>query len=168
MATPPRRTGSPASALSDLLGQKSMLTPALAGATTTVITATLSSQFGLPANWTGLVVSLALAFVLLTSQKLSRGQRLGFGVMNGLVIFSVALGANTAGVAAVGNAGGTHVERAETAPVTPPASQPSPGGQPGTGTVVPPPPAVALPPRATVPRQAVVQKQFFHHWLETH
>ena len=163
MATPQRRAGAPAGGLSDLISQKSMLTPAIAGTITTLITATLSSQFGLPANWTGLIVSLALAFVLLASQKVSIGQRLGFGVINGLVIFSVALGANTAGVAALGNATGNHAERAEATPATPPATQP-PGGQPGAATV----PPVAIPPRATVPPHAVVvQKEFFHHWLET-
>jgi hypothetical protein len=43
--------------LDEFLKSKAMLAPGVAGAMTTMITGTLVSQFGLPGNWTGLVIT---------------------------------------------------------------------------------------------------------------
>jgi hypothetical protein len=159
------RMNAPKVGIGDFVGQRSMLTPAIAGAITTLMTATLSTQFGLPANWTGLAISLGLAFTLLASQKISIGQRLGLGIINGLVIFSVALGANTAGVAAMRKGDRGSVQRTEEVhPAPPPAPPPPPEAGPHPSTR---PPSVPVASRPIVPLQGTVQKQFFHHWLES-
>lgn len=82
-----------------LLNPKAMLTPGIAGAMTALITASLSNQFNLPAKWTGLVVS-ALFGLMAWSSAVPLWQRCLFYVLNTLVIFSVALGANSVGTAA--------------------------------------------------------------------
>ena len=81
------------------LNPKGMLTPGIAGAMTTLITASLASQFGLPAKWTGLLVS-ALFGLVVWSRAVPLWQRCVFYVLNTLVIFSMALGANSIGIAA--------------------------------------------------------------------
>ena len=87
--------------MKDFLNSKSILTPGVAGAITMLITATLSSQFNLPAKWTCLTVSGLLGLsIALADQTLTRSARVIFFVLNSLIIFSVAVGANTAGTAA--------------------------------------------------------------------
>jgi hypothetical protein len=43
--------------MEEFLNSKTMLTPGVAGGITTLITASMSSQFNFPGKWTGLVVS---------------------------------------------------------------------------------------------------------------
>src|SRR5262249_7427472 len=62
-------------------------------------TTTLSVNFNLPRNWTGLVISFLFG-VLVLVQSLPWIQRVALYVLNSLVIFAVALGANTTAVAA--------------------------------------------------------------------
>jgi hypothetical protein len=81
----------------DFVNPKSMLTPGVAGATSTLITGTLVSQFGLPGSWTALVVSFLIGFVLLTKSDVPLPQRALLYVLNALIIFSVAVGMNEAG-----------------------------------------------------------------------
>ena len=84
--------------MDDFFKSKLMLTPGAAGATTTMITATLVSQFGLPGNWTGLVISLLLGLSVWADKSVAIYQRIIFYIVNSLTIFTVALGLNTAGM----------------------------------------------------------------------
>jgi hypothetical protein len=86
--------------MDDFLNPKSMLTPGVAGSLTVLITGTLASQFGLPGNWTALILSFVLGLMVWANTKLPRVQRVVFYLLNSLVIFSVANGINEAGVAA--------------------------------------------------------------------
>jgi hypothetical protein len=84
--------------MDDFFRSKAMLTPGVAGATTTMITATLVSQFGLPGNWTGLVISLLLGLSVWADKSVAIYQRIIFYIINSVTIFTVALGLNTAGM----------------------------------------------------------------------
>ncbi len=84
----------------EFLNSKSMLTPGAAGATTTLITGTLVSQFGLPGNWTGLATSFLIGLIVWADKSLPVVQRLFVYVVSSMVIFSVAIGLNEAGRAA--------------------------------------------------------------------
>lgn len=68
-----------------------------------VITNTLHAQFGLPSNWTGLIVSFLLGLVVFTATNVAILPRTAFWIINSLIIFSVALGSNAAGTATNGN-----------------------------------------------------------------
>lgn len=91
--------------LDEFLNPKSMVTPGIAGAMTTLLTATLANQFSVPSNWTALIISFAFG-LLVALGALPWWQRAIFYVVNSLIIFSVAVGANTAGVAATRQQGG--------------------------------------------------------------
>jgi hypothetical protein len=85
----------------DFFNPKSMLTPGIAGAATMLITNALASQFGLPANYTALTISLVIGVIVLRSTTGSSiVERLILYILNSLVIFSVAIGTNQAGVTA--------------------------------------------------------------------
>jgi hypothetical protein len=77
-----------------------MLTPGVAGLTTTMITGTLASVFGLPGSVTGLAVSFVIGLVVWSDTKVAWPKRLLLYVINSMVIFTVAMGINQAGVAA--------------------------------------------------------------------
>ncbi len=78
-----------------------MLAPGVAGVTTTLITGTLVTQFSfLPGNWTALTVSFLIGLLVLGDKSVAGAQRLLLYFINSLIIFSVAAGINTAGVAA--------------------------------------------------------------------
>jgi hypothetical protein len=81
---------------SEFLNPKSMVTPGVAGGLTMLITNALAKQFDLPGNWTSLMVSFLFG-LLVFGAALSIAQRLVFYVINSLIIFSVAVGANSAG-----------------------------------------------------------------------
>ncbi|MCP4714349.1 MAG: hypothetical protein GY868_04455 [Deltaproteobacteria bacterium] len=85
--------------MEDFLKSKAMITPGIAGATTTLITGTLYSQFGLPAKWVGLVVSLLFGLSIWADKEVPIYQRIVFYVINSLTIFAVAIGINQAGMA---------------------------------------------------------------------
>ena len=74
------------------------LTPGVAGAMTTTITATLVSQFGLPGNWTCLAISLLFGASVWTYKSAAIFQRFLFYIINSLTILAVAIGLNTAGM----------------------------------------------------------------------
>ena len=74
------------------------LTPGVAGAMTTTITATLVSQFGLPGNWTGLAISMMFGVTVWADKLAAIYLRVVFYIINTLTIFAVALGLNTAGM----------------------------------------------------------------------
>ena|SRR5258708_3591159 len=83
----------------EFLQPKAMLTPGIAGGLTMLITNAVTSQFGLLPNYTGLGISFLFGLlVLYTSASIPRLQLLAYYVLNSLVIFSVAIGTNHAGV----------------------------------------------------------------------
>jgi hypothetical protein len=86
-------------AVDEFFRSKSMLTPGVAGATATMITGTLVSQFGLPGNITGLLVSFLLGLVVWADKSVPLFQRIVFYIINSLIIFTVAIGMNETGVA---------------------------------------------------------------------
>ena len=85
--------------MDDFLRSKAMMTPGIAGAATTLISGTLYSQFGLPAKWVGLVVSLLFGLSVWADKTVPFYQRIVFYCINSLTIFAIAIGINTAGLA---------------------------------------------------------------------
>ncbi len=85
--------------MDDFLKSKAMMTPGVAGALTTMITGTLVSQFGLPGNWTGLVISLLLGLAVWADTSVVIYHRIIYYIINSLTIYAVAIGVNTAGMA---------------------------------------------------------------------
>jgi hypothetical protein len=85
--------------MEDFLSSKAMITPGIAGATTTLITGTLYSQFAVPAKWVGLVISLLFGLTVWADKQVPIYQRMVFYVINSLTIFAVAIGINQAGMA---------------------------------------------------------------------
>jgi uncharacterized membrane protein len=99
-----QKFGDLASGAQEFLNSKSMLTPGVAGALTLMIATTLGVQFGLPANWTTLGLSFLLGVVVFQDKNTAQLQRVPLYVLNSLIIFSVAVGANTTGRAVSGAA----------------------------------------------------------------
>jgi hypothetical protein len=143
--------------MNDFLKAKSMATPGVAGALVTVLTTTLAANFGAPAKWTALVLSFLCGLLVFTDKSVGPAIRVGFYVLNSLIIFSTAFGTNGLAVAE-----GQHVESERAAEVQP--AQPVPTPLPEvtavhTGalvTVTPAPPAVTHP---------VKSERFFRPWL---
>ncbi len=90
--------------MEDMVDSKAMTAPGILGAITTIITGTLASQFGLPGQWTALAVSFLLGSLVLADKKLPSFQRIVFYFINSLIIFTMAMGINSAGVAATKSA----------------------------------------------------------------
>jgi hypothetical protein len=101
--------------VNDFLNSKSMVTPGLAGLTTTMITGTLATVFDLPGAMTGLGVSFILGLLVWFDTNVVWQKRLLLYVINSMVIFTVATGINQAGVAATRDREQTvYQERGET------------------------------------------------------
>jgi hypothetical protein len=81
------------SALQEFLTPEAMLTPGVAGSMTMMITNALALNFDLSRAWTGLVLSFIFGILVLVSAK-GLLAKLAFYILNSLVIFCVALGAN--------------------------------------------------------------------------
>lgn len=99
---PNRQTTSPSSSVGDLgefLNPKSMLTPGLAGALTMAIANCFSYQFGLSRPMVGIIVSCLFSLIAVGATRMAFWQKLTFFVLNAAVIFTMALGSNTAGEA---------------------------------------------------------------------
>lgn len=84
--------------MEEFFHSKAMMTPGAAGATVTMITGTLASQFGLQGNWTGLVISLLFGLSVWADKSVPVYQRIIFYLINSMTIFAVAIGINTAGM----------------------------------------------------------------------
>jgi hypothetical protein len=84
--------------LQDFLTPEAMLTPGVAGSMTMMITNALATNFDMPRAWLGLALSFVFGLLVLVSSKgrLVKGL---FYVLNSLVIFCVAVGANGLGAA---------------------------------------------------------------------
>jgi len=86
--------------MDEFIKSKPMLASGILGATTTMITGAMASQFGLPGNITALVVSFILCTLVFTDQSLPYLQRGIFYFINSMIVFTTAVGINAAGVAA--------------------------------------------------------------------
>lgn len=106
--------------MNEFLNSKSMITPGVAGALVTLITATLSSQFGLPAKWIAVVVSVLLALVVFFADRAGGvGARFVAFLLNAVIVFSVSVGTNTSIMAATSQPKIQSTPPYETAPAQP-------------------------------------------------
>ena len=87
--------------MDEYLNSKAMLAPGVAGATTTTITGTMASVFGWPGSYTALIVSFLLGTMVFSDRGIPLLQRMVLYLVNSMIIFTVAVGLNTAGVAAM-------------------------------------------------------------------
>ncbi len=86
--------------MKDYLNPKGMLAPGTFGSTTTMVSGTLATQFGWPGHLTALVVSFMFGMMVFSDKKMPLLQRIILYIINSLVIFTMAAGINSAGVAA--------------------------------------------------------------------
>jgi hypothetical protein len=86
----------------EFLNPSSMLTPGLAGGMTMAITNVLSGQFGIAPGGTayaGLGLSFLFGLLVWVNEDVPRVKKAVYYVLNSLVIFVVAVGSNTVGLA---------------------------------------------------------------------
>lgn len=96
MPVPPRKGNSDGNPVSQFLTPEAMLTPGVAGSLTMMITNALTQNFEMPRAWVGLGLSFIFGLLVLASTR-SLLQKVVFYVLNSLVIFCVAAGANGIG-----------------------------------------------------------------------
>ena len=96
---PARSTGG----VESFLNPQSMLTPGVAGALTMMIANVLAIQFAMPRAWTGLGLSFLFGLLVFVS-GITLFLRIIYYVINSLIIFCVAIGSNTVGLATAGGA----------------------------------------------------------------
>ena len=87
----------------DFLTPEAMLTPGVAGSMTMMITNVLALNFAMSTAWTALVLSFVFGLLVLAAAKEWLVKAVLY-VLNSLVIFCVAMGANGIGVARSGQA----------------------------------------------------------------
>jgi hypothetical protein len=87
--------------LDQFLTPESMLTPGVAGATAMMITNALGNNFNMPLSWTALVLSFVFGLLSIVVAEPLATKALYY-VLNSLVIFCVASGANHLGQKAQG------------------------------------------------------------------
>ena len=84
----------------EFLNPHSMLTPGFAGGMTMGITNTMATQFEFFDPWravVALIISCLFGLLAVMVKAMPYGQRLIYGVLNSLIIFTVAVGSNTLG-----------------------------------------------------------------------
>lgn len=81
--------------IKDFLSSKSMLTPGIAGGLVMLITTALQSQFSMPAAWVALALSFLVGTLVLRDKSTAIWQKAVLYLLNSLIIFSMATGANT-------------------------------------------------------------------------
>jgi hypothetical protein len=113
--------------LDQFLTPEAMLTPGVAGSLTMMITNALAASFGTPRAGTGLFLSFVFGLLVLVSTKDMLSKAV-FYVLNSLVIFCVAIGANSVGVA--------HSQDAKLLSVSPAFAQPTPTSSPNASASV--------------------------------
>lgn len=86
-------------AISQFLTPEAMLTPGVAGSLTMMITNALALNFAMPRAWIGLGLSFVFGLLVIAATR-SLLQKAVFYVLNSLVIFCVAAGANGIGTGA--------------------------------------------------------------------
>jgi len=82
----------------EFLQPKAMLTPGIAGGVTMLIANALWVAFSLPPRWTSLVLSFLLGLLVFVATRVPWWQRAVYYLLNSLIIFSVSIGTNYAGV----------------------------------------------------------------------
>jgi hypothetical protein len=133
--------------MNSFLDAKSMLTPGIAGAVVMLVTNALAGTFSLPGKWVALVLSFVCGLLVFGDKKLTVGPRITFYVLNSLIVFATAVGANGIGAAASTETKAGPAAVAEATP-TPP------------GTVAPP-----ATPATVAPTPAPSGRTFFKPWL---
>jgi hypothetical protein len=88
--------GGQSSLYQEFLTPEAMLTPGVAGSLTMMITNALAVNFHAPRPWIGLLLSFVFGLLVLVSSK-TLLQKSVFYILNSLVIFCVAVGANGLG-----------------------------------------------------------------------
>ncbi len=83
--------------LDEFLNPKSMVTPGVAGGLTMFVANALWSNFELPAKYTALVISFLFASVVFVANHVPVWQRITLYLLNGLIIFAIAVASNVAG-----------------------------------------------------------------------
>ncbi|HEX4441337.1 MAG TPA: hypothetical protein VH854_14760 [Thermoanaerobaculia bacterium] len=143
--------------MDNFLDAKSMITPGVAGTLVMLLTNALSNNFSLPGKWVALVLSFVCGLLVFGDKKLSVGPRVAFYVVNSLIIFATAVGANGIGAAA-----STEPQAAPAAvaaaPATPTAVAAAPTAAPAST-----PGVVARTPRPI--ERLKEQPAFFKPWL---
>jgi len=144
--------------MDQFLNSKSMITPGVAGGVVTLIAATLSSQFGLPAKWIALAASLLVALLIFFADQAETVlPRLIILLLNTFIIFSVAVGTNVTAKA---------VKPEPQSLQLPPTGRTSPSPTPiPNGTL---PPFESMTPEATsipTPTPTPTPTPFFHDWF---
>lgn len=81
--------------VNQFLNPSSMLTPGIAGSVIMMLTNAITFQFDLSQKWVGLALSFTLGLVLLVNVAMPIWQRFIYYVFNSLIVFSMAVGANT-------------------------------------------------------------------------
>jgi hypothetical protein len=81
------------SGIQQFLTPEAMVTPGVAGSLTMAISNALASNFDWPRAWIGLIISFVFGVLVLVSAK-GLLTKLAYYVINSLVIFCVAIGAN--------------------------------------------------------------------------
>jgi hypothetical protein len=84
------------SPLDQFLTPEAMLTPGIAGATAMMITNALGTNFAMSRSWTALILSFTFGLLSIVASK-PIYTKLLFYILNSLVIFCVASGANNLG-----------------------------------------------------------------------
>ena len=82
--------------LQDFLSPKSMITPGLAAGVTVFVTNAVCSQFDCPRKYMALGLSFILGALVFVAKGIPRWQSVILYVLNSLIIFSSAIGANNA------------------------------------------------------------------------
>ncbi len=132
--------------MDSFIDAKSMLTPGVAGTVVMLVTNALANTFSLPGKWVALVLSFVCGLLVFGDRKLTIGPRIAFNVLNSLIVFATAVGANGIGAAASETkAGPTAVAAATPTPV---------------GTVAPP-----ATPATVAPTPIPSGPTFFKPWL---
>ena len=158
--------------MQDFLNAKSMVTPGVAGGLIMVISNTCWSQFNLPAKWTALALSALLGLLVVCILIAPFWQKVLLWLFNALIIFSMAMGTNQAGVnlqaqsevthkIAVGPFPSPRVRRPSASPVVgpSPSAEASPVIRPS-----PSPEASPAPIPHRIQPKMVYTKQFFRSW----
>ena len=79
----------------EFLNPKSMITPGAAGSMTMLIANTLYTQFNIEPKWSGLTISFIFAFFVVSRLRMIVWQRALLLFLNGMIVFSVAIGTTT-------------------------------------------------------------------------
>lgn len=82
----------------EFFNPKSMLTPGIAGCMIMLITNALWVQFMLPPKWVALVLSFFFVLSIIVKFRASFFEKIFYFIFNGLIIFSLAVGTNIAGL----------------------------------------------------------------------